>query len=143
MRERFTPFLMHAFSHLVPRDSQVKWSCRGPKPPPQSSHQGNWYPTCLTSRPCIKAYTVALNSGHRVRRARNLPGGSPVNVQTFRNCLERTVLNETWTEDFETSLAFWLNGFTWELNRRYYYYCYTTRIWTAKWMGIQMQRKCD
>ena len=93
MRERFTPLLMHAFSHLVPRDSQVKWSCRGPKPPPQSSHQGNWYPTCLTSRPCIKTYTVALNSGHRVRRARNLPGGSPVNVQELlgENCVERDV----------------------------------------------------
>ena len=74
--------------------------------------------------------TVALNSRPRVRRAGNLRGGQS-------DYLERTALNEMWTEDFEKSLVFWLNGFIIELNKNCYHRCNTTQVRTTKGMGIQ------
>ena len=66
----------------------------------------------------FKAYsTVVLNSHHRAHRAGNWHWSRRDRLLSLH---ERTALNEMWTEDFEKSLVFWLNVFTWELDKRDY-----------------------
>ena len=77
------------------------------------------------SRPYIKTYIIiVLNSHHRAHGAGNRHGNRSDCLQLH----ERIVLNEMWTKDFEKSLVFRLNGFTWKLNKRDYYR-HTMRVW--------------